>query len=62
MALANEAKAGLQSTEDFSKVKLRKVRAPGQTVNGEPSETGGVVESSITNLLIHIKGKRHDFS
>ena len=56
MALASEAKAALQSTEDFSKVKLKKVKAPGQSVNGEPAETGGVVESSVTNLLLKVKG------
>ena len=57
MALANEAKAALQSTEDFSKVKLKRVKVPGQSMNGEPAETGGVVESKITNLLLQIKGK-----
>eukprot|EP00795_Rhopilema_esculentum_P013586 gene13586-4479_t len=59
VALANEAKAALQSTEDFSKVKLKKVKIPGQSVNGEPPETGGVVESNVTNLLLKIKGRRH---
>ena len=57
MALASEAKAALQSTEDFSKVRLKKVKAPGQSVNGEPAETGGVVESTVTNLLLQIKGR-----
>jgi len=59
VALASEAKAALQSTEDFSKVRLKKVKAPGQSVNGEPAETGGVVESTVTNLLLQIKGRRH---
>ena len=57
VALASEAKAALQSTEDFSKVKLKKVKSPGQSANGEPAETSGVVESTVTNLLLQIKGK-----
>eukprot|EP00794_Sanderia_malayensis_P017442 gene17442-19186_t len=58
VALANEAKAALQGTEDFSKVKLRKVKEPGK-LSSEGDETGGVKQSSVSNLLLKIKGRRH---
>ena len=61
MILAKEATAALQSTEDFSLVKLRKVKTPGKTGNGETVETGGVPESSVTNLLLKIKGIENSY-
>ncbi len=58
MALASEAKAALQVTEDYSKVKLKKVKEPGKLIC-EGDDNGGVKQSSISNVLLKIKGKTH---
>ena len=55
VALANEAKAALQVKEDFSLVKLKKVKEPGK-LHSEGEENGGVKQSSVTNVLLKIKG------
>ncbi len=58
VALASEAKAALQVTEDYSKVKLKKVKEPGKLIC-EGDENGGVKQSSISNVLLKIKGNTH---